>query len=201
MMCCREYAQKKQQMYQLKVIIASTRPTRKGPAVAQWMMDRIRGHGKFAVELLDLKAINLPFLDEPEHPRLRKYQHEHTKAWSRTIDAADAFVLVTCEYNHGMPAPLKNALDYLVHEWSYKPVGIVSYGGIAAGTRSAQMLKPVLSVLKMLPLPEAVSVPSFTNFIDEAGHFSGNEGLDRSALSMLDELHRWTEVLAPMRKK
>jgi NAD(P)H-dependent FMN reductase len=68
-------------MYQLKVILASTRPTRKGPAVAEWIMERIREHGKFEAELLDLKAINLPFMDEPEHPRLRKYQHEHTKAW------------------------------------------------------------------------------------------------------------------------
>src|SRR3954467_897411 len=115
-------------MLKLKIISATTRPGRKGPLVAAWITAIAKKYPDFEVELLDLGEINLPMMDEPLHPRLRKYQHEHTRKWSATIDDADAFVIVTAEYNFGMPAPLKNALDYLFQEWAYKPVGIVSYG-------------------------------------------------------------------------
>ncbi|GAB4044570.1 NADPH-dependent FMN reductase [Spirosoma jeollabukense] len=131
-------------MFTLKIISATTRPGRKGPLVAAWITAVAKKYPDFEVELLDLGEINLPMMDEPLHPRLRKYQHEHTRKWSATIDEADAFVIVTAEYNFGMPAPLKNALDYLFQEWAYKPVGIVSYGGVSGGTRGVQMLKQVL---------------------------------------------------------
>lgn len=186
-------------MYQLKVILASTRSERKGPKVAEWLLDILKKQNDFEVEFLDLKDINLPFLDEPEHPRLRHYHHEHTKAWSKIIDPADAFVFVTCEYNFGYPAPLKNALDYLYHEWNYKPAGFVSYGGIAGGTRSVQMLKQVVTAQKMMPLAESVNIPFFTNYIDEAGRFNGTEGMNKSADVMIKELLRWTKALKPMR--
>jgi NAD(P)H-dependent FMN reductase len=114
-------------MYKLKIIIASTRPGRKGPAIASWIFDKAKEHKDFDIELLDLAVINLPMMDEPEHPRFKKYHHEHTKKWSATIDEADAFIFVMPEYNYGYTAPLKNAIDYLSHEWGYKPVGFVSY--------------------------------------------------------------------------
>ena len=82
-------------------------------------------------------------MDEPKHPRLREYEHQHTKDWSARVEAADAFVFVHPEYNYGITAPLKNALDYLSQEWNYKPLGLVSYGGVSAGTRAAQMIKQV----------------------------------------------------------
>ncbi len=103
-------------MYNLKIIVASTRPGRKGPALAIWIFDVAKKHTEFSVELLDLAEINLPFLDEPNHPRLQKYTKEHTKKWSATIAAADAFIFVTPEYNYGYPASLKNALDFLFNE-------------------------------------------------------------------------------------
>ena len=149
-------------MYKLKIIVASTRPGRKGIAVAKWFFEIAKKHSEFDSTLLDLAEINLPFLDEPNHPRLQQYQHDHTKRWSAMINEADAFVIVTPEYNHGFPAPLKNALDFLLHEWAYKPVGFVAYGGIAGGTRSMQMLKPVLTGMKMMPILEAVNLPFFT---------------------------------------
>jgi len=186
-------------MYQLKVILASTRPSRKGPAVANWILQHCHEHDRFEVELLDLKTINLPFLDEPEHPRFRKYQHEHTKAWSRIIDGADAFIIVTCEYNYGFPATLKNALDFLFQEWGDKPVGIVSYGGVAAGTRAAQMLKPVLLALNTMPLNTSINIPFFTQHIDEDGIFTSNEPLDKSAGQMLKELEKWSGILKEAR--
>lgn len=187
-------------MYQLKVIIASTRPGRKGPAIARWIMDLLKGNKAFEVELVDLKEVNLPFLDEPEHPRLRNYQHAHTKRWSEKIDGADAFIIVTSEYNFGYPAPLKNAIDYLYSEWNYKPVAFVSYGGISAGTRSVQMLKQVVTALKMMPIAESVNLPFFTRLLDEEDNFTGDEHWEHTANTMIKELERWTEALKTMRE-
>jgi len=115
------------------------------------------------------------------------------------VDAADAFVFVTPEYNHGMPATLKNAIDYLHHEWAYKPVSFVSYGGVAAGTRSVQQLKQVVTALRMFPTTEAVSVPFVTQFIDEEGAVRPNEVMDKAAVAMIAELARLAATLKPLR--
>lgn len=152
-------------MIQVKVITASTRPGRKGPAITHWILELLKQFDAIQVEHLDLKEINLPFLDEPHHPRLKKYIHEHTIQWSKTIEGADAFIFVTPEYNFGFPATLKNALDFLFEEWHYKPVGIVSYGGLSAGTRAAQMLKQIITTLKMMPLTESVAIPFLQNIL------------------------------------
>ncbi len=188
-------------MLNLKIILASTRTGRKGPAVASWIYNKTIKNKAFDTELLDLAEINLPFLDEPNHPRLRQYQHQHTKDWSARIDPADAFIIVTCEYNFGLPASLKNALDFLYQEWANKPVAFVSYGGMAAGTRSVQMLKQVATALRMMPLYESVNIPFFTKFIDEEGTFKADEILDQSADQMLESLERWAEALKPLRNK
>lgn len=183
----------------LKIIIASTRPGRKGPILGTWITDLARKHGAYDVEVLDLAEIKLPFMDEPNHPRFGKYEHAHTKAWSKTISDADAFIFVTPEYNYGYPATLKNALDYLFTEWTYKPVGFVSYGGVAAGTRAVQMLKQVVTAQKMMPVAESVNVPFFTRFINDADVFVPDEGLEKSAIAMLDELVLWTKSLMQLR--
>src|SRR3954454_11360771 len=109
-------------MPKLLVIVASTRPGRIGLPIGQWFCERVRSHGAFEVDFADLGEINLPLFDEPLHPRLRQYTHQHTKAWSARVEAADAFVIVTPEYNHSFPAPIKNAIDYLNHEWQHKPL-------------------------------------------------------------------------------
>ncbi len=129
----------------LQVIAGSTRPGRKGIAVAHWVAAQAEAHGGFDVELVDLADAGLPVLDEPNHPRLGQYTKDHTKAWSATISRADAFVFVFPEYNHSIPGGLKNAIDFLFHEWADKAAGLVSYGGVSAGTRSAAALKPVLA--------------------------------------------------------
>ena len=188
-------------MYNLKIIIASTRPGRKGPALADWIFETAKKYPEFSVELLDLAVINLPFLDEPNHPKLQKYTKEHTKKWSETISAADAFIFVTPEYNFGYPAPLKNALDFLYNEWAYKPVAFVSYGGIAGGTRSMQAIKQVLTAMNLVPVLAAVNVPFFTKYIDEQNKFNADEHMQRAAEGMLKELLKWTEALQAMRNK
>ena len=188
-------------MFNLKIIISSTRPGRRGPAIASWIFELAKERKEFNVILLDLAIINLPFLDEPKHPRFKNYMHDHTKAWSKMIDDSDAFIIVTAEYNYGYPAPLKNALDYLYQEWNYKPVAFVSYGGTAGGTRAVQQLKQVVTAQKMMPLAESVNVPLFEKHIDGHGKFNPEEGLVKSAGGMFNELYKWTEALAPLRKK
>lgn len=183
----------------LHVLIASTRPGRVGLPVGRWFAQAARDHGAFEVAVVDLAEIGLPFVDEPNHPRLRQYTQQHTREWSAKVSEADAFAFVMPEYNYGFNAPLKNALDYLHHEWSYKPVGLVSYGGVSAGTRAAQMIKQVVTTLKMFPLPEAVSIPFVAQFIDDEGALEPNETMERSAVAMLDELASLEAVLRSLR--
>lgn len=183
----------------LGLVIASTRPGRVGLPVARWLHGRAREHGGFDIDLIDLAQVDLPLLDEPEHPRLRRYQHDHTKAWSARVDALDAFAFVMPEYNHGFNAALKNAIDYLNAEWRHKPAGFVSYGGVAGGTRAVQMLKPVLTVLRMVPVAEAVTIPGARRHLDDNGEFQGSDELERAAKGMFDALLRWTEALASLR--
>jgi len=185
----------------LRIIIGSTRPGRVGPSVGAWIAGRAVEHGGFDVQVTDLAELNLPMLDEPNHPRLRQYVHQHTKDWSALVGGSDAFVFVTPEYNHGFNAALKNAIDYLHGEWQHKPAGIVSYGGVAAGTRATQMLKQVLASVKVVPVVEAVNIPFVAQHLDEDKRFKATELVDASATTMLDEILRWTESLAPLRKK
>jgi NAD(P)H-dependent FMN reductase len=186
-------------MSRLQVILASTRPGRVGLPVFNWFLEHAERHGAFELDPVDLAELGLPFMDEPNHPRLRRYEHQHTKDWSARVDAADAFVFVTPEYNHGFNAPLKNAIDFLHAEWAYKPVGFVSYGGVAAGTRALQMLKPVVGALKMTPVVEAVNIPFVGQFIDEDEVFRPNDVLDQAADAMLGELSRVDVALRGMR--
>ncbi len=188
-------------MVYLKIILASTRAGRKGPPIASWVMNRANTRKEFDTELLDLAAINLPFLDEPNHPRLKKYEKIHTKNWSNKIESADAFIIVTSEYNYGYPAPLKNAFDFLFHEWAYKPVAFVSYGGIAGGTRAVQLFKPVVTYLKMMPLPEAVPIPFFIRQIDKDGNFEPTEEQESALKTLFDELHKWSINFQSLRQK
>jgi NAD(P)H-dependent FMN reductase len=186
-------------MPKLLIIIASTRPGRIGLPVAEWFLERAREHAGFELELVDLAVLNLPLLDEPAHPRLQRYTKKHTKTWSAIVDSADAVVMVTAEYNYGYPAALKNAIDYLHHEWRHKPVGFVSYGGVAAGTRSVQQLKQVVTALSLLPVTASVNIPFVTQFLTEDQVIEGNEVMQQAARDMLDELGRLSAALAPLR--
>ncbi len=186
-------------MTRLMIIIASTRPGRVGLPVGLWFDARARARGGFDVDLADLAEINLPFMDEPNHPRLQRYTKQHTKQWSARVAAAEAFAFVTPEYNYGLCAPLKNAIDYLHNEWNYKPFGFVSYGGVSAGTRGVQMAKQVLSPLRMFPVAEAVSIPFVASFIDDEERLAANDVMNQAADAMLDELARVSGALATLR--
>jgi NAD(P)H-dependent FMN reductase len=185
-------------MHKLSVIFASTRPGRRGLPVARWFAELAKRHAKFDVQFIDLQLQNLPLYDEPNHPRSKQYTQDHTRAWSSVIDASDAFVFVTPEYNYSTPPALVNALDFLFHEWGYKAAGFVSYGGVSGGCRAVQNTKLTLTTLRVMPIPEAVTIPFFEKSIQD-NTFNGPPELDKSAEGMLNELERWTTALRPLR--
>lgn len=185
----------------LNIIIGSTRPGRAAPVIARWVEEAARAHGRFDVELVDLAAFDLPLLDEAAHPRLQQYENELTKAWSRSVASADAYIFLTPEYDFFPSAALVNAIQLLMVEWGYKPAGIVSYGGISGGLRSAQVLRQLLSGMNV-HVPGnlgSVPIPMYPQFIGEDGVFRPNEPMLQGMSSMLDELHKWAAALEQLR--
>ncbi len=151
----------------VQLIVASTRPGRVGRAIADWFHARAKEHqAGVQFELVDLADWNLPLLDEPIVPKARMYQHDHTKRWSAKIAEGNGYVIVTPEYNHGYPASLKNALDYLYHEWASKPVAFVSYG-MGGGQLAVRQLYLVVTELQMQPVPEQVAIVFEHSMFDE----------------------------------
>lgn len=133
------------------IVIGSTRPHRICPDVARWFQTAVQDDSALRYELLDLADVALPFLDEPIKPALRRYQHQHTRDWSSTVEALDGFVFVFPQYNWGYPAVLKNALDFLYQEWAGKPAACVTYG-TRGGGKAAEQLRSVLQGLRMHPI-------------------------------------------------
>jgi NAD(P)H-dependent FMN reductase len=182
----------------LSVMICSTRPGRAGEPIANWFVERARNHGAFEIVIDDLKERNLPPLDEPKHPRLKDYTHDHTKRFSEFVERCDAFAIVTPEYNYSSPPALINALNFLYKEWNYKPACFVSYGGVSGGTRSAAMTRGILNTLKVVPVVEAVSLPFFTQHLKD-GVFSPPSEQDKAVTAMLDETLRLSNALKTLR--
>ena len=141
-------------MLRIAIIIGSTRPGRKGEAVAKWVYEIAQKRSDAEFELVDIKDFNLPLLDEPMSPIMGQYTHEHTKTWSAKIASFDAYVFVTPEYNHATSGALKNAIDFLYHEWVNKAAGFVGYGG-AAGTRAVENLRLVMGELQVADVTRA----------------------------------------------
>ncbi len=171
----------------LLVVIASTRPGRVGGSVGDWVIQAARDSGRFDVRVADLAELRLPLLDEPAHPKLRDYRNAHTHSWSAEVDAADGFVFVMPEYNHSFTAPLKNALDYLVHEWDDKPVGLVSYGGLSGGTRAVVALQPVLANLGLRGVHANVEIAWVAEQMRD-GRFDATDRHERALAAQLAEL-------------
>jgi NAD(P)H-dependent FMN reductase len=187
-------------MPRLNIIIASTRPGRVGEQIGGWFADFARAHGGFDVQVVDLAALNLPLLDEPVpavegHP----YRHEHTRKWSAITQAADAFVIVTPEYNQGYPASIKNALDYLYVEWRDKPVAFVSYGMTSGGMRAVHQLKPVVAAVGMVPVADGVVV-HLRDALDANGVLVPTARMVTAAKETIAELLRVTPALATLRQ-
>ncbi|GAA4954624.1 bifunctional NAD(P)H-dependent oxidoreductase/GNAT family N-acetyltransferase [Actinoplanes utahensis] len=172
------------------MLICSNRPGALGPSIGQWLVDTITPRAaELGAEIVAV-PLDLPFLDEEEHPSTGIYRHEHTRRWSETVAGADGFITVTPEYNHGMPATLKNALDHLSREWAWKPMGFVSYGHTSAGTRAVQHAKQVVTTLRLVPLGATAAI-----------RIGDETRPDGAALGMLDELVRLSHALRPMRER
>ena len=146
-------------MLNVKVILSSVREGRFGDKPAAWILEHVKKTDGLNVELLDLKEYPMPFFNDPVSPSMMKepYTNPEVIRWTAKIAEADAFIIVTPEYNHGYPASLKNALDWVYKEWNQKAVAFVAYGGVG-GARSVEQLKEIAVELQMAPMRNGVNV-------------------------------------------
>lgn len=182
----------------IDIVICSTRPGRLGPKIGAWMHAIAAAREDITARLVDIADFGLPLFDEPRHPRLGDYAHDHTRRWAASVGAADGFAFVAPEYNHGPTPALVNALAFLGPEWALKPAGFVSYGGRSGGLRAAQLTKPILSALKMYPVKNGVVIPMAKDHVAD-GRFVGGPDIDKEAAGLLDELASMAAGLAPLR--
>jgi len=182
-------------MIKIAIIIGSTRPGRKAEAVAKWVYEIAQKRSDAEFELVDIKDFNLPLLDEPLPPTLGQYTHQHTKAWSAKIASFDAYVFVTPEYNHGTSGALKNAIDFLYHEWVNKAAGFVGYGGA-----TGENLRLVMGELQVADVKAQVGLSLFTDF-ENFSVFKPAPQHEKSVTSMLDQVIAWGGALKTLREK
>src|SRR3979411_2426746 len=185
-------------MLRIAVIIGSTRPGRKGEAVAKWVYEIAQKRSDAEFELVDIKDFNLPLLDEPVPPIMGQYSKPHTRVWAAKIDSFDSYVFVTPEYNHGISGALKNAIDFLFAEWNNKAAGFVSYGGVS-GARAVEQLRLVLAELQIATVRNQVLLSMFTDF-ENFSCFKPDSRKEASVNEMLDELIAWGGALKTLRK-
>ena len=174
-------------MPKLMIVLGSVREGRVGLPIAQWAKSKAEADGRFEIDWVDLKELALPFMDEPNHPRLRQYTKEHTKAWSARVAAADAFLFAFPEYNYSYAPVIKNALDYLFEEWARKPVGFINWGGNSGGTRAQAALRIVVTALGMISTRGSVEI-NFPHKQLVDGVFTPNEQQANVLKAQLDEL-------------
>ena len=198
-------------MTQIAIITGSTRPGRRGDVVAAWIRDVTERHqavagGEATVRIVDVADYGLPLLDEPVPAIFGDYRHPHTVRWANTIRSFDGFVFVTPEYNHSIPASLKNAIDYLYAEWNDKPAGFVSYG-VDGGIRAVEHLRSILAEVRVAGLRTQVALSMFTDFelcdpTDPARSrvLVRGEERDSTLTTMLDELITWSRALQQLRE-
>lgn len=180
------------------IIVGSIRPGRKGLEVAQWVQAHAGQRTAAQYELVDIADYGLPLLDEPVPPAMGPPTKEHTKRWAAKIATFDGFVFVTPEYNHGPPASLKNALDFLYKEWSNKSAGFVGYGGTGA-VRSVDQLRAICSNLELADVRVQVSL-TFANDYEKFTTFKPQPHQEKTLAQLFDQVEAWAGALKPLRK-
>lgn len=187
----------------LAVIVGSVREGRFGPTVSDWFAREARRYGTFDVDVIDLAepehTLPMVFPDFSE-PRPADIDRVH-EGLSRRLHAADAFVVVTPEYNHSFPASLKNTIDWFHSEWSAKPVGLISYGGMAGGQRAAEHLRQVFPELHAVTVRATLSFAMAWERFDEDGEPHDVKGTSEAARGMLGELEWWGDALRAARRR
>ncbi|MEJ2889808.1 NADPH-dependent FMN reductase [Actinomycetospora aeridis] len=184
-------------MTRIAVVVGSTRPNRLAPAVARWVLGVAATRPGAVHELLDVADFDLPLYDEPWPAMVGSYEGAHTRRWADAVASYDGFVVVTGEYNHGPPAALKNALDYLYAEWNDKPIGFVGFGG-AGGARAVEQLRLNSIELRMAPVAASVGLVSATDFASHT-EIAPTAGRDAQVHTLLDQVETWARALASVR--
>lgn len=178
------------QKISVAVLVGSTRADRRAPHFARWLMAHLAERNDFSVDVIDLEELDLPArLPRDDDPRAIELR-------TRIADA-DAFIVVTPEYNHGYPASLKQAIDVPYREWNAKPVAFVSYGGMSGGIRAVEQLRQVFAELHAVTVRDGVAFPG--SRVDVDGTAADAEGAAAAAKVMLDELAWWSLALREAR--
>ncbi|WP_322399568.1 NAD(P)H-dependent oxidoreductase [Massilia luteola] len=184
-------------MIKIGIIVGSTRPGRKAPDVARWVLDIAGMRADAVFELVDIQDFDLPLLDEPVPPSQGRYAHPHTKAWAAAIAGFDGYVFVTPEYNHGTSGALKNAIDFLYKEWNNKAAGFVGYGS-AGGSRAIESLRLVMGELMVADVRAHVMLSLRTDFENHAT-FNPAAHHEQAVDAMLDQVVAWSRALKSLR--
>jgi len=181
----------------IAIITGSTRPGRHSEAVAHWVLDIAQRRRDAEFELVDIAEQGLPMFDEPLLPSYGQYTHEHTRNWAAKVASFDGYVFVTPEYNHGYPAALKNAIDFLHVEWNHKAAGFVSYGGMG-GVRSVEQLRVVMGELHVADVRAQVALSLFTDF-EKFTVFKPHPRHATEVNALLNQVIAWSRALMPLR--
>ncbi|SDL06580.1 NAD(P)H-dependent FMN reductase [Nonomuraea maritima] len=182
----------------IAIIIGSTRPGRKGEAVARWVHDIAAKRGDAQYEIVDIADFALPHMDEPFPPMMGRYSRPHSHVWAEKIASYDGFVFVTPEYNHAPGGALKNAIDYLFAEWNHKAAAFVGYGA-SGGVRAVEHLRLILANCAVATVRPQVELSLFHDFA-EMTHFTPGAHQEPAVGAMLDELVLWSDALKPIRE-
>jgi NAD(P)H-dependent FMN reductase len=186
----------------LAVIVGSVREGRFGPVVANWFAGEAERFGGFAeVDVVDLVDHQLPLVFPGSRADLDAETARTSRELSRRLRTADAFVVITPEYNHSFPASLKNAVDWFHAEWQAKPVGFVSYGGMGGGLRAVEQLRQIFAELHAVTVRDALSFHSAWERFDEDGRPHDAEGTAAAAKGMLGQLQWWADALHTARAR
>jgi len=181
------------------IILGSTRPGRRGEQVAKWALSVAAQRSDADYELVDLADFNLPHLDELKPPSQGVYDNDHTKAWSEAISSYDGYIFVTPEYNHSTSGALKNAIDFLYHEWTNKAAGFISYGAASSGTRAVEHLRLIVGELQIADVRQQVAISLIHDFeafttLKEVPQHEASLGI------MLDQVVSWAGALRGVRE-
>lgn len=186
-------------MPRLMIVLGSVREGRVGAPIAEWVRSAAEADERFEVDFVDLAELQLPFMDEPNPPRLQQYTRPHTIAWSERVSAADGFIMLTPEYNHSYSPPLANAIDYLANEWFRKPIGFVNWGGGSSGTRAQVALRPVVAALGMVIARASVDISMPRAHMSDDDVFEPSELQNSQLRAQLDDIAALSEALKPLR--
>ncbi|MFC5804302.1 NADPH-dependent FMN reductase [Streptomyces formicae] len=180
----------------LTVIVGSNREGRFAPVLADWLVGRVAGRDDFTADVVDLAESDLPTaLSYAPDERVRA----ELARISPRLDDADAFIVLTPEYNHSFPAALKNLIDWHYTQWQAKPVAFVSYGGISGGLRAVEQLRQVFAELHAVTVRDTVSFAGTRDLFGAGGRLKDPAGPDAAAKTMLDQLAWWGTALREAR--